>query len=685
MDAYQKCIFLAMAVNLAGMKRFIAWLKSVGSMWAWRLSLICAGALLTTPGQAEVEGLTPDQRQRLERDGFCIGERPDLGMAGPYLGRESPVFITTDSVLALFHGLVRKTIVQRDAALANTLAAGLRRNVANLEAMNPDETGADPVVCKAAMTRAKIVCGTALRLLDPAWHAADPAIAREIDAEAARVETAAERVKPAWLGAPESVFRGLDYTSCKPVGLHEEKPAEQRYFRAVRFLQMIPFRLARKEELYAACYILRASQVPNQPGLFDQVFEFNSVIGCPAIFYTGMALDQRPAATPLLGGMLGNDLKYDRDAPFGPAPTTLINNLIADAPMPIKECDSRMISPLFLPDALLFQQVTDRLTVLQRADELPDPLLAAAWFGDHQAQTRMQGKYPGCPDLFVVKRPPPVRLPFRPEPALPPLFEAYDDVLRTLMKGPEKGAPEFMRKGAWHLKTRQTVLASWARMRNCFALEAPGGIGIGGGPEDRPGFVEPCPEFYQKLGSLAATMKGAILVSEAAEAPNTRATSPPDAPGFIARADLRWKEPPITGAAWSSFALLCSRLEAMAHKQLRGIEWNDLDRKFFGEYGFRLLNRCDDLPRAAAVARTAQSGKTLIAASGLPRSIWVSYPWKGKAHLCEGAVMTFYSSTAAGPVTDAEWGVTLRANPPPAAPDWLAPLAMPDLSPGTAE
>lgn len=674
-----------MEVNSAGMKRFIAWLKSVGSMWAWRLSLICAGALLTTPGQAEVEGLTPDLRQRLERDGFCIGGETHLGMADPYLGRESPVFITTDSVLALFHGLLRKTMVQRDAALAEMLAAGLKRNVANLEAMNPDEPGADPAVCKAAMIRAKIVCGTALRLLDPAWHAADAAIAREIEAEAARVETAAERVKPAWLGAPEPVFQALDYTSCKPVGLHEDNPAEQRYFRAVRFLQMIPFRLARKEELYAACYILRASQVPKRPGVFDQVFEFNSFIGRPAIPCAAMALELRPAATPLLGGMLGNDLKYDRDAPFGPAPTTLINNLIADAPMPIAEYDSRMISPLFLPDALLFQQVTDRLAGLQRADELPDPLLAAAWFGDRQAQTRMQGKYPGCDDLFVVKRYPPVRLTFRPEPALPPLFDAYDDALRTLMQGPEKSAPEFMRKDAWHLKTRQTVLASWARMRNCFALEAPDVTGVGGGPEDRPGFVEPCPEFYQKLGSLAATLEDALLFSKSTEAPQARESSPPDAPGFISRADLRWKEPPSTGAAWSSFALLCSRLEAMAHKQLRGIEWNDLDRKFFGEYGFRLLNRCDDLPRAAAVARTAQSGKTLIAASGLPRSIWVNYPWKGKVHLCEGAVMTFYSFTAAGAVTDAEWDVTLRANPPPAAPDWLAPLAMPTLSTSNAE
>ena len=74
------------------------------SLWPWRLSLICAGALLTTPAPAAAEGLIPDLRQRLEQDGFCIGGRTDLGMAGPYLGRESPVFITTDSVLALFHG-----------------------------------------------------------------------------------------------------------------------------------------------------------------------------------------------------------------------------------------------------------------------------------------------------------------------------------------------------------------------------------------------------------------------------------------------------------------------------------------------------------------------------------------------------------------------------------------------------
>jgi len=133
-----------------------------------------------------------------------------------------------------------------------------------------------------------------------------------------------------------------------------------------------------------------------------------------------------------------------------------------------------------------------------------------------------------------------------------------------------------------------------------------------------PGFVEPVPEFYQRLGHLAKQMAESYAY------------------------DLD-KDTARKALTWLCFAGTCQQLEGMAHKQLRGIEWNEIDRDFIGAYCRYLPEKDeDDQPRAAAVARSGVSGTTLIAAAGLNRVLWVNYPWQGKQVLCKGAVMTFY-------------------------------------------
>ncbi len=126
---------------------------------------------------------------------------------------------------------------------------------------------------------------------------------------------------------------------------------------------------------------------------------------------------------------------------------------------------------------------------------------------------------------------------------------------------------------------------------------------------------------------------------------------------------------------WYYFASVCHQLEAMAHKELRGIEWNEIDKEFLGLYGLKLHIAIEGDPvRDAAVARTGTDGKTLIAAAGPSRVLWVNYPWKGKNILCKGAVMSFYSFEADKPMTDTEWDAKLQAKPAPKPPEWLQPL-----------
>ena len=322
----------------------------------------------------------------------------------------------------------------------------------------------------------------------------------------------------------------------------------------------------------------------------------------------------------------------------------LMRNLVCDADMAEEDMDARLAAPLAFPDSLLLQKAMDT----QGPGHLPDPLMVPAWLGDRIAMEQIQKQLPESKKFLTYRNniagvTKSTESDFR-------LIDKYFHAMQVLMSGPEEGAPDFMCKEAWKLKTRQTVLASWARIRNTFALEADNSYGIGAELSGHPGFVEPCPEFYQRLGLAAIDMADLCRYDMNSEL-NTRISQ------------------------WYYFASVCHQLEAMAHKELRGIEWNDIDKEFLGLYGLKLHIAIEGDPvRDAAVARTGTDGKTLIAAAGPSRVLWVNYPWKGKNILCKGAVMSFYSFEADKPMTDTEWEAKLQAKPAPKPPEWLQPL-----------
>lgn len=582
---------------------------------------------LMTPGvwSAETRGFTADQLAHLERDGFCITKQDSHNLS-------APPFVTSDSVLALFHRFLRETILKRDDNWSKSLQANLKGAWENLEQMKPSEPGADPAICSSALERARIVCGTALRLLDPDWHPANSTVWRTIEEEAKRVEGATEDLMPTWVGVPDPELRSIDYKTYKPVGLHAGTPEWDRYFRAVRFLQTIPFRLDRKNELFSACYLRRALRVEGQnTNAFDQRFRWNRSIGEPSKTYVGTVLGEDKTEQPPLRGLLGVSMDLDSSVLRRPNFKTL---------------NTRLIVSIESSELPLLEFAMNHPRNHGNPNALPDPLLASAWFGDEDAKSAMIEHYPGIERLFAP--PAETKTPNAIHPESAPLFEAHVEALRALHSKPDAAAPDFMNATAWRLKTRQTTLASWTRMRNCFALDSIGARGFGGGPSGSKGFVEPRPEFYQKMARIATSLGRDLLETD-----------------------------PLLAARWIWFAGNCSQLEAMAQKQLRGIEWNELDEEFLGDFGTRGLMMEDEREAYAAAGATAASGTTLIIATGLPADIWVNYPWKGKKVLCKGSVMTFYSFNASEPMNDDEWREKLEASPAPTPPEWLKPLGTP--------
>ena len=80
---------------------------------------------------------------------------------------------------------------------------------------------------------------------------------------------------------------------------------------------------------------------------------------------------------------------------------------------------------------------------------------------------------------------------------------------------------------------------------------------------------------------------------------------------------------------------ICAKLETLAHKQLRGVEFRKDERTFLRGYGANLAAVMfydgdssgfpkDDAPRVVDVH--SQQGKVLEVGIGRPRALWVVYP-----------------------------------------------------------
>jgi len=150
---------------------------------------------------------------------------------------------------------------------------------------------------------------------------------------------------------------------------------------------------------------------------------------------------------------------------------------------------------------------------------------------------------------------------------------------------------------------------------------------------------------------------------------------------------------------WEQLIIICRRLEALAHKQLRGLDWSAEEAQFIRSYGQKLayvmlydgnswLTPRDDAPRITEILHRPRLGSSFYAGVGRPRELWVLYPWKGMDILCRGAVMPYYEFTTAERLDDDSWKAKLdKADSPPAIPAWLDPLLAdgeePPLPPST--
>ncbi len=218
------------------------------------------------------------------------------------------------------------------------------------------------------------------------------------------------------------------------------------------------------------------------------------------------------------------------------------------------------------------------------------------------------------------------------------IYEGWIGALRKVLSPPRGRVPSFMKNEAWQDKCLNTTLASWAQMRHAFLLYAKQPMTPAGAGANRV-FVEPVPEFYQRMEQLARDLHNR---------------------GFAGMEDL---------------ATLCHNLGICAEAELAGkeIPWHDLmgeNARFklvaFGQWLIHhFTNRiaCERPALVADVMTDSNTHQVLHVGTGPLYPIWIVIEEGPYADSYMGLVMSYYEFKTDDfhRMTDEEWVETINA------------------------
>jgi Protein of unknown function (DUF3160) len=491
----------------------------------------CLFALLPVLGQEAAQKRAPLSQAdmaKLEAQKVLVTNETFRQSFGPYINSELPVFITSDAVLNAWHVLLEESVARLEGRQVRVLGELLRHLWQRLPKSAAEVSGNDRLR-DAAKRRATLVLAVAMQLLGEPVPGLAKDLAALVKTEVTKIESARGTGKPAWLGAPDDGFMAIDYTRFAPRGFYLRLPVLQRYFRSVAWLQAIPFRVAKEEELLAALMTANAliREQPHMGGTrgnwyiqpqFESFFaSWHGFIGggddwdLPALVYSTWRDD---------GFDIGGDRTLSRSAESIAKDAKhyrrgLINDQLAQEPSEeriVQHLQIRLLPSARLRDAVLFQQTTDSRTI--EARKFPSGMEVATVLGSDFAENWMKANAPAAVVSAVARS----RTIWTGEPSDgQSVYDEYLRCLASLVDPPEKDSPDFMRGEAWQRKSCGTLLAAWTQMRRIWVLQAKTNVFFAGLTEMVPGFVEPDPEFFQRLGDLAGRTLSLLQDAKALE------------------------------------------------------------------------------------------------------------------------------------------------------------------------
>jgi hypothetical protein len=325
----------------------------------------------------------------------------------------------------------------------------------------------------------------------------------------------------------------------------------------------------------------------------------------------------------------------------------------------------RFMGQRFIPDSYMFQQLVE-LYVGGRF--MPKGLDAMALLGSDRAYRILEGVGETDYQNYVTQ--------FN---KLKAEFDNFTEVdwnknlywswlyaLKPLLTEFGNGYPTFMQTDAWQDKELSTALASWTELRHDTILYAKQSYAMQGSAGPIPvivkppvvGYIEPVPEFYNRLLALTDMTKNGLSELDALSEP--------------------------AKARMNALSTLLQRLRNLSIKELgnEGLTQDDYDFvKNFNQQVDYVIGDVEDKAKkttiVADVHTDPNSGSVLEEGVGYINYVVVAYKMPdGRVLIGAGPIMSYYEFTQpmSGRLTDEKWREMLQSNPPD-KPEWTSSFA----------
>ncbi len=642
--------------------------------------LYFTGADLENVANTDQFKFTGNEKSLLVRNGFVAGPSQFKQVYDIYNYCQEfdiPAFVTTDSMLHTYHILFDYTL--RILELRKFYGNLEKLNKAMLErAISQYESATDPRARTAARKNVAYFTVASV-LLEP--KTSIPSDVRDL------VESELELIEAHMGKAPSPIFGyNEDYSQYVPRGHYTRNDEFKRYFKSMMWYGRMIFHLKPregeekgKEETLQALLIAAAMDnaiVNGEPAtdVWDRIYE-------PTVFFVGKTDDLNVYEyMELMADIYGNDLSPDALADdakleeFIEAAMELRSPMISSSFVmegeDIGEVTKgfRFMGQRFIPDSYMFQQLVHD-AVGNRM--FPKGLDIMAIMGSEHAYDILvnvynEDMYPNYTEQIEK---------------LKAEFADIDDelwaqnlywnwlyVLMTLLTPKEEGYPVFMQNQAWMDKELATALGSWAELRHDTILYAKQSYtmetSMPMGPPLIKGYVEPNPELYARLASLARfTREGlsnrGLLLPEFA----SKYSQLEDLLVSLKEiSEIELEYNPISSVA-PSRSLTREQYGIIANI---GGTLEDITT-FPPDIASEIKGQEDDeMAIIADVHTDPNSAQVLEDGVGYPLNIFVVVPVDGELRISQGAIFSYYEFTwpMSDRLTDGQWQDMLKTDPP---------------------
>ena len=583
--------------------------------------------------------------------------------------QQRPLFVTTDSVLHVYHLLFDKVLrTAEEQHFFDDLVALTRGMLWASQAQYDALRGTS---LEEIARRNVAYFAVALKLLDPEVQIPDP-VGPEVESELLLIEAHEGFTESAILPGYQE-----DYSQYVPRGHYTRNETRQRYFKAMMWYGRINFRLREPVETLSALLITQALsrvEIDGEPAsaLWERIYE-------PTVFFVGTTDDlniydyQRLMVE--VYGFIPDDPSIFADdellTTFIEAarelPPPQINSMWVWVWEDRKEATQgfRLMGQRFVIDAYIFQQL-----IYRNVDGrfLPKGLDIFSAMGSEEAYTLLdemdETQYPRYVEQMEKIRGEMAALEM--DSWTQNLYWSWLYAFQPIISVKNEAYPAFMRTREWAHKDLHTALGSWTELKHDTILYAKQAYAeLTAAPPERAlkGFVEPNPEAYARLAALTR------MTIDGLGERNLLSDEDRDSLERLQELLLSFK--------------------TIAEKELEGTSLTEGEYDLINSYGDVLegltiaaadkeeLGGAVDEEEAAIVADVAtdpNSGTVLEEAVGKVFEIFVVVEVEGQLTLTEGGVFSYYefSWPMSDRLTDESWREVLNSGQAPPRPEWTS-------------